>query len=71
MALSQVTGDLQDVTAFVTLEPCPFYGRTPSCARALVARRIKTVVVAIVDPHPRNQGSGIRIIEEAGIPVGR
>jgi pyrimidine deaminase RibD-like protein len=69
MALSQVRGDLHAVAAFVTLEPCSFYGRTPSCAFALVARKIKKVFVALIDPHPRNQGRGIRILQEAGIPV--
>jgi hypothetical protein len=29
MALSQLSGPLTDVTAFVTLEPCSFHGRTP------------------------------------------
>jgi pyrimidine deaminase RibD-like protein len=69
MALSQISGDLSDVTAYVILEPCSFYGRTPSCALALVARKIKLVVVALIDPHPRNQGRGIQILEEAGVPV--
>src|SRR4051812_40296985 len=35
MALSQLAGLLSDVTAFVTLEPCSFRGRTPSCALEL------------------------------------
>lgn len=46
MALSQVSGDLSKVIAFVTLEPCSFHGRTPSCAKELVARGIKRVYVA-------------------------
>lgn len=50
MALSQVSGDLTEVTAYVTLEPCSFQGRTPSCAQALVASDIKRVVVAISIP---------------------
>ena len=69
MALAQVAGSLEDVTAFVTLEPCSFYGRTPSCARALVERKIRDVFVALIDPHPKNRGGGIQILKNADIPV--
>ena len=69
MVLAQVVGCLEDVAAFVTLEPCSFQGRTPSCAKALVERKVGQVYVALIDPHPKNQGRGIRILEEAGIPV--
>lgn len=69
MALRQVQGDLCEVIAFVTLEPCSFYGRTPSCAQTLVKRRIGRVYVGILDPHPRNRGAGIGILHAAGIPV--
>jgi len=69
MALSQLSGPLEDVTAFVTLEPCSFHQRTPSCAKELIARRIGAVYVALLDPHPRNQGRGIEMLREAGIPV--
>lgn len=69
MALRQVQGDLHQVTAFVTLEPCAFYGRTPSCALALLSRRIQHVVVALIDPHPQNQGRGLQMLREAGVRV--
>ena len=69
MALTQVDGDLGDVVAFVTLEPCSFQGRTPSCAKGLVERKIGQVYVALIDPHPKNQGRGIAILEAAGIFV--
>ncbi len=69
MALRQVHGDLREVIAFVTLEPCSFHGRTPSCAQTLVKRHIGRVYVGILDPHPRNQGAGIDILHAAGISV--
>ena len=69
MALSQLEGPLDGVTAFVTLEPCAFHQRTPSCAKEMIARRVGAVYVALVDPHPKNQGRGIEMLREAGIRV--
>jgi pyrimidine deaminase RibD-like protein len=69
MALRELEGDLHDVVAFVTLEPCSFHQRTPSCAKELIARKVGLVYVALLDPHPRNQGRGIELLREAGIEV--
>ncbi len=60
---------LEDVTAYVTLEPCSFVGRTPSCAHTLAGLNIKRVVVATLDPDPRNSGKGITVLTDAGIDV--
>ncbi|MBM4421565.1 MAG: riboflavin-specific deaminase [Chloroflexi bacterium] len=68
-ALAQLAGSLEDVSAFVTLEPCAFHQRTPSCARELIARRVGAVYVAMIDPHLRNRGRGLEMIREAGITV--
>jgi pyrimidine deaminase RibD-like protein len=57
------------LAAFVTLEPCAFAGRTPSCAKALVDRGIGLVVVAILDPHTRNSGRGVQLLRDAGVAV--
>ena len=57
------------LTLFVTLEPCAFVGRTPSCARAIVDSGIRRVYVGTLDPDPRNNGAGIAIMREAGIDV--
>ena len=69
MALQLLDGDLYDVTAYVTLEPCSFHGRTPSCAAALIKRGVRKVVVATLDPDPRNDGKGIRMLRAAGVEV--
>jgi len=69
MALSCLPADRNAITAFVTLEPCSFHGRTPSCAQALVERGVERVVVGMLDPDPRNAGAGIKILQDAGITV--
>ncbi len=68
-ALKAYKGSLSTVTAYVTLEPCSFVGRTPACAKTLVERGIGKVVVAMLDPDPRNSGKGIEILKNAGVDV--
>ena len=69
MALSLLSGPLTDVTAFVTLEPCSFHGRTPSCAQDLVLRKVARVFISILDPDTRNSGAGVKMLKQAGIEV--
>ncbi|WP_368906307.1 bifunctional diaminohydroxyphosphoribosylaminopyrimidine deaminase/5-amino-6-(5-phosphoribosylamino)uracil reductase RibD [Bacillus wiedmannii] len=56
-------------TIYVTLEPCSHHGRTGPCAEAIVQAGIKKVVVATLDPNPLVSGSGIKILQDAGIEV--
>mmetsp|Transcript_20429 Transcript_20429/g.36661 ORF Transcript_20429/g.36661 Transcript_20429/m.36661 type:complete len:188 (+) Transcript_20429:109-672(+) len=59
----------KDATAYVTLEPCAHFGRTPPCSRALVQAGVKKVVVGVLDPNPLVSGKGITILKKAGIEV--
>lgn len=56
-------------TLYCTVEPCSFKGRTPSCAKKILEKKISHVVIAIRDPHPRVNGLGIKILQEGGIKV--
>jgi len=56
-------------TAYVTLEPCSHQGRTPPCTDALIAAGIGSVIVAVSDPDPRVNGSGLSLLRDAGITV--
>lgn len=60
---------IPDSTMYVTLEPCAHQGRTPSCARMLVAEKVKRVVVGTLDPFPEVSGKGCEILREGGIEV--
>ncbi len=59
----------QDATAYVTLEPCCHYGKTPPCTQALIQAGIKKVVVACLDPNPLVSGKGLTTLKNAGIIV--
>ena len=61
--------DLNGCTAYVTLDPCSHFGRTPPCVDALKAIAPARVVVALLDANPQVSGSGVAALRAAGIAV--
>jgi diaminohydroxyphosphoribosylaminopyrimidine deaminase/5-amino-6-(5-phosphoribosylamino)uracil reductase len=68
-ALRRAGAAAKGATAYVTLEPCSHWGKTPPCADALIKAGLRRVVVALEDPDPRVAGSGIEALQKAGLAV--
>ncbi|MNK17158.1 Riboflavin biosynthesis protein RibD [compost metagenome] len=60
---------LKNATAYVTLEPCAHFGKTPPCADLLIKHQIKKVVIGNTDPFESVNGKGIEKLKNAGIEV--
>ena len=67
MALGMAGERAQGATAYVTLEPCCHWGRTPPCTDALIAAQVVRVVAATQDNDPRVGGQGLAQLDAAGI----
>jgi diaminohydroxyphosphoribosylaminopyrimidine deaminase / 5-amino-6-(5-phosphoribosylamino)uracil reductase len=69
IALAMAGERANGATAYVTLEPCCHWGRSPPCTDGLIAAGLSRVVVAATDPDPRVNGEGLKKLQAAGIEV--
>lgn len=68
-ALAACSEDPAGATAYVTLEPCCHYGKTPPCTEGLIEAGIARVVMGAPDPNPLVAGKGVEALRQAGVEV--
>ncbi len=59
----------EGATLYVNLEPCCHQGRTPPCTDAIIKAGVRRVVIAMEDPNPEVNHSGVSALRKAGIEV--
>lgn len=59
---------LKDATAFVSLEPCTHFGKTPPCARLLSELGFKKVFISVAD-ESKIAGGGAEFLRKNGVEV--
>lgn len=69
LALEQAGDKAKGATAYVSLEPHSYHGRTKPCTEALINAGIRRVVCPIEDPNPFVSGKGFARLRESGIEV--
>ncbi|HVK54299.1 MAG TPA: bifunctional diaminohydroxyphosphoribosylaminopyrimidine deaminase/5-amino-6-(5-phosphoribosylamino)uracil reductase RibD [Burkholderiales bacterium] len=69
IALQAAGANAKGATAYVTLEPCSHFGKTPPCADALIGAGINRVVAAMTDPNPLVSGRGLEKLRAASVEV--
>ena len=68
-AFNKATEEVEGAVLYVTLEPCSFFGKTPPCAPLIAEKGIQKVVIGIMDPNPKMNGSGVAYLRSKGIEV--
>ena len=69
IALNQAGVKARNATAYITLEPCTHWGRTPPCVDTVLKSGLKRIVISSFDPNPLVYTKGYEKIKAAGIEV--
>lgn len=69
IAIKACSKEARGATLYTTLEPCCHFGKTPPCTELIIQSGVKKVVCAAIDPNPRVNGKGLKLLAKNGIRV--
>ena len=69
VALQDAGARARGATLYCTLEPCTHVGRTGPCAPLVADAGIRRAVIALEDPNPLVNGSGVSYLRSRGVEV--
>lgn len=62
--------DVTGTTLYTTLEPCiEAESSLMKCTERIIRRRVKRVVIGMLDPNPRIRGEGVMVLRDHGVEV--
>ncbi|MEO0202691.1 MAG: bifunctional diaminohydroxyphosphoribosylaminopyrimidine deaminase/5-amino-6-(5-phosphoribosylamino)uracil reductase RibD [candidate division WOR-3 bacterium] len=68
-AIEDAGNDVRDSTIYINLEPHSYHSNNPPCTDAIINANIKRVVISNIDPNPKVNGNGVKILRENNIDV--
>ena len=68
-AIKNAIDDVSGSTIYINLEPCAHYGKTPPCVDLIIEKKIKRVVIGMLDPNPLVAGKSIEKLRKNNIEV--
>lgn len=67
IALQKAGNRARKATAYITLEPCTHWGRTPPCIDTILKAGLSRVVVSSLDPNPLVYKKGMAKMTQSGL----
>ena len=68
-AINNLKGKHKNLIAYMTMEPCTHFGKTPPCTKKIIDKKIKKVVYGINDVDTRTAQKAYKQLKSKGIKV--
>ena len=69
-AIQSVKKDsIDNSTIYITLEPCCYHNKTPSCLDIIIKSNFSKVIIATLDPNPKVSGKSVKALYNHDIDV--